>query len=102
MTLRDVAKGSGLSPQYLGQIELAQRLGISEEALRRVAKPLGVSEDVISDLLLRARVHSALETRGLGGDDVAFVWRGIEQRLAERGIDLRTDISKIVTEIMTT
>ena len=33
LTLRDVAKGSGLSPQYLGQIELAQRLGISEARL---------------------------------------------------------------------
>lgn len=100
LTLRDVARGAGLSSQYLGQIELAQRLGISAEALMKLAKPLEVPESVIEDLLLRARVQSALETRGLSTDDVTFVWKGVEQRLAERGFDLRTDMAKIVTEIL--
>lgn len=100
LTLRDLAKGSGLSPQYLGQVELAQRLGTSEEALRRLAAPLGVPEEVITHLLMRARIQSALETVGLAQDDVAFVWRGVEQRLQERGIDLKTDMSKVVTELL--
>jgi transcriptional regulator with XRE-family HTH domain len=100
LTLRDVAKGAGLSAQYLGQIELAQRLGISEEAIQKLARPLGVPEAVMDDLLMRARIQSALETRGLGAEDVSFVWRGVEQRLAERGIDFKVDISKIVTEML--
>lgn len=100
LTLRDVAKGSGLSMQYIGQIELAQRLGISEEAIQKLARPLGLSNGIVDDLMLRARIQSALEARGLAPDDAAFVWRGVEQRLAERGIDLKTDISKIVTEML--
>jgi len=100
LTLRDVAKASGLSMQYIGQIELAQRLGISEEAIRRLARPLGLPDGMVDDLMLRARVQSALEGRGLSSDDTAFVWRGVEQRLAERGINLKTDISQIVTELL--
>ena len=46
LTLRDVALGAQLSPQYLAQVELAQRLGVSEEALCRLAKPLEIPEAV--------------------------------------------------------
>lgn len=99
LTLRDMAKGAQLSPQYIAQVELAQRVGVSEEALRRFAKPLAIPEAVIADLLLEARVRSALEVRGLPPDQVTFVWRGVEQRLSEIGVDMRTDISKIVVDI---
>jgi transcriptional regulator with XRE-family HTH domain len=100
LTLRDMAKGAQLSPQYIAQVELAQRLGVSEEALRRLAKPLGIPETVIADLLLRARIQSALEVRGLNPTDVTFVWRGVEQRLSEVGVDMKTDISKVVVDIL--
>ena len=49
---------------------------------------------------MRARIQSALETRGLAADQVLFVWKGVEQRLAEIGFDLRTDISKVVVDIL--
>lgn len=100
LTLRDVARRAQLSPQYIAQVELAQRTGVSEEALRRLATPLGIPESVIADLLLRARVQSALETRGMSPEHVTFVWRGVEQRLAEVGIDMKTDISKVVVDIL--
>lgn len=100
LTLRDMAKGAQLSPQYIAQVELAQRVGVSEEALRRFAKPLGIPESVIADLLLRARVQSALEVRGLAPEQVLFVWRGVEQRLAEAGVDMKTDISKVLVDIL--
>lgn len=99
LTLRDVAKGAGLSPQYIAQVELAQRTGVSEEAIRRLARPLGVSETVVADLLLRARINSALETRGLTADQVSFIWRGVEQRLAEIDVNVQTDIAALIKDL---
>lgn len=100
LTLRDVAKGAHLSPQYVQNIELGQRTTVSAEAYLRLATPLGIPEGIVADLLLRARVYSALEWRGLTPDNTVFVWRGVEQRLAEIGIDLKTDMSKVVTDIL--
>lgn len=100
LTLRDVAKGAELSPQYVQQIELAQRTNVSEEAYLRLAKPLGIPEAIIADLLLRARIYSALEWRGLPPEQATFVWRGVEQRLAEVGVDLKIDMAKVVADIL--
>lgn len=100
LTLRDVAIASGLSMQYIGQIETAQRVGVSEEAIRRLAGPLGLGDGIAEDLMLRARVQSALEARGLSTSDVDFVWRGVEQRMKERGHELRTDVASLVSELL--
>ena len=89
MTLRDAARGASLSPQYVQNIERGERTSVSEDAYIRLGKSLGVPPDVLLDLILRARVQSALEQRGLAGEHVSFVWKGVEQRLAEVGIDLR-------------
>lgn len=99
-TLRDVAKRAQLSPQYIQNIERGERTTVSEDAYGRLAGALEVPSDVIADLILRARCMAALELRGLGQEDVAFVWRGVESRLRERGIDVRTDISKVVVDIL--
>lgn len=100
LTLRDVARGAGLSAQYVQNIELAQRTTVSEAAYLRMAKPLEIPESVVADLVLRARIQSALELRGLDAEQVTFVWRGVEQRLAEVGVDMRTDVSKVVADIL--
>ena len=100
LTLRDVARGAQLSSQYVQNIERAQRTSVSQEAYMRLAGPLGIPEAIIADLLLRARVYSALEWRGLTPEQQTFVWRGVEQRLAESGVDLRTDMSKVVVDIL--
>jgi transcriptional regulator with XRE-family HTH domain len=100
LTLRDVAKRANLSPQYVQNIERGERTTVSEDAYTRLAAALEVPENVLDDLVLRARTHTALELRGLSAEDVAFVWRGVEQRLEERGISLRTDIAKVVVDIL--
>jgi|GEM_PF-2404366 len=100
LTLRDVARSAQLSAQYVQNIERAQRLTVSEDAYLRLAGPLGIPESVVRDLLLRARVQSALDLRGLTPEQQAFVWRGVEQRLSEVGVDLRTDLSKVVVDIL--
>jgi transcriptional regulator with XRE-family HTH domain len=101
LTLRDIARSAALSAQYVQNIERGERGTVSESAYSRVATALGIPDEIVLDLLMRARVHSALEQRGLSADQVVFVWRGVEQRLAEQGINLRTDISKVVAEILT-
>lgn len=100
LTLRDVAKASGLSPQYVQNIERGERTTVSEDAYTRLAKGLGFPEDSLLDMLLRARVTSALEQRGIDQADVAFVWVGVEQRLHERGIDLHLDMTKILADVL--
>jgi len=100
LTLRDIARSASLSSQYIQNIERGERGTVSESAYTRFAKALGVPDEIVLDLLMRARVHSALEQRGLLPDQVVFVWRGVEQRLAEQGIDLRTDISRVVVEML--
>lgn len=100
MTLRDAARGAALSPQYVQNIERGERTSVSEDAYLRLGKSIGVPPEVLLDLILRARVQSALELRGLAPENVTFVWRGVEQRLAEVGIDLRTDLTRVVTDIL--
>lgn len=100
LTLRDIARSAALSAQYVQNIERGERVTVSEDAYLRFAKALALPDSVVMDLVLRARVWSALERRGLTPDQVSFVWRGVEQRLAEQGIDLRTDLSKVVVDIL--
>lgn len=100
MTLRDAAKASALSPQYVQNIERGERLNVSEDAYLRIGRALAIPEGVVLDLILRARVQSALEQRGIEADQATFVWRGVEQRLAEVGMDLRTDLAKVVVDIL--
>ncbi|MEI6358522.1 MAG: helix-turn-helix transcriptional regulator [Verrucomicrobiota bacterium] len=100
LTLRDVSKRSGLSPQYVQNIERGERVGTTDEAFEKLAAGYGVPFDIVSDLLLKARVVSALDARGLDPEAQGFIWRGVEQRLSERGVAIRTDIATIVASLI--
>lgn len=100
MTLREVAKRAGLSPQYIQNIERGERVGTSSESFEKLARGYGVDFAVVADLLLKARVMSNLELRGIGAEQSAFVWRGVEQRLQEQGVELSTDVSRVVSRLM--
>jgi transcriptional regulator with XRE-family HTH domain len=100
MTLRDVAKRASLSPQYVQNLERGERMSASEDAFNKLAQGYGIDQSIIADLLVKARIMSALERRGLDAEQRAFVWRGIEPRLAEVGLNLRTDVAKLVAELL--
>lgn len=85
ITLRDTAARAQLSPQYINNIERGERRTISEDAFERLTAALGGPPSVWADLVMRARVHSALTDRGLSADETTFVMKGVEQRLAEVG-----------------
>jgi transcriptional regulator with XRE-family HTH domain len=65
LTLRDVSRRAELSAQYVQNLERGERPNASEEAYMRLARGYDIPEAVVSDLLLKARVMSALEQRGL-------------------------------------
>jgi transcriptional regulator with XRE-family HTH domain len=100
LTLRDVAKRAGMSAQYVQNIERGERVNASEESFEKLARGYEVPLPIIHDMLLKARIMSALELRGMGAEDQAFIWRGVEQRLLERGVDIRTDVARVVAEML--
>ena len=111
ITLRDTAGKSGLSPQYINNIERGDRIhdkrtgetrprAISQEAYERLASALeGPPPGVFADLLLRARIATALEERGLSAEQVAFVLKGVDQRLAEIGYPT-TPLGDVLTDML--
>lgn len=100
LTLRDVAKRSELSAQYVQNIERGERLNASDESFEKLARGYEVPFEVVADLLLKARIVAALEQRGLTPDQQTFVWRGIEQRLSEQGLDIKTDVAAVVANML--
>ena len=100
LTLRDVAKRAAMSAQYVQNIERGERLNVSKEALEKLAGGYEVPMAVVDDLVCKARVMSALEERGFDADQRTFVWRGVEQRMAELGIDVKTDLAKVVASMI--
>lgn len=95
LVLHDIARRAGMSLPYASNIELGDRLNVSEEAYEKLARGYEIPPVVVHDLLLKARVSSALEKRGLTAEQRTFVWRGVEQRCAEAGVEVRTDLAEL-------
>lgn len=100
MTLRELAKAAAIAPQYIHNMETGRPGSVSDEYYAKLAKGLGVDQSIVDDLVLKARIMTALERRGLDADKRAFVWRGLEHRLTEVGLTLRSDIQKLVDELI--
>jgi transcriptional regulator with XRE-family HTH domain len=99
ITLRDAARKSGLSPQYINNIERGERKTVSDDAYERLTAALGARPAVFADLVLRARVYSALSERGLSSEHASFVMKGMEQRLAEIGLPT-TPLGDVLTDML--
>lgn len=99
-TTHDVALRSGLSIAYVQNIEGGARTNASEDAFEKLARGYDVPVEVMQDFVLRARILSALERRGLSKEQASFVWRGVEQRLSEQGIPVNTDLAAIAAGML--
>jgi transcriptional regulator with XRE-family HTH domain len=99
ITLRDAARKSQLSPQYINNIERGERKTVSEDAFGRLATALEGPPVVFDDLVLRARITSALIERGLSAEQAAFVMKGVDQRLAEIGY-ASTPLGDVLTDML--
>ena len=100
LTLHDVSKRAHLSPGYIQNLEAGVRTNATEESYFKLAVGYGVPESVLADFILRARVLSALERRGLTVEQQTSVWRGVEALLASNGFELRTDLTKLLADML--
>lgn len=91
--LGDVARKSGLSTGYIQNLELGSRTNAAEETLIRLAKGYGIPEPMMQDLILRARILTALERRGLDPKQRSFVWEGTAVRLEGIGFKPNVDMA---------
>lgn len=99
ITLRDTARRSGLSPQYINNIERGERRTISADAFERLSGALEAPPAVFADLVMRSRVASALSERGLSAEHATFVMKGVDQRLAEIGLP-PTPLGDVITAML--
>ena len=100
LSLRDVAKRAGLSAQYVQNIERGEKFNASTDVFTRLARGYELPAAVIDNLVLKAEVMSALERRGLDQESAEFIWRGVEQRLGEKGVEYRTDLVEVVSTMI--
>lgn len=99
LTLREAAKASGMSTQYVMNIELGQRPNVSEPFLRKLGRGYGLPTTVVDNLLLRARISSALERRGLDTAQQTVAWKRVESTLTEFGVDMAEGVREMVATL---
>lgn len=99
ITLREAAKRSSVSVQYILNIEQGTKFSVSEEVFRKLGKGLGVPPATMDNMLLRARMLSALERRGLNADQRGIIWTTLEIKLKELDIDVRESVREMVAEL---
>ena len=102
LTLRQASKASGISYQYLHNIEEGTRTGYSDELVQQLQKAYRLPDRSLDDLLLRARVRSALSQRGISASDTDAAWRMLEARLNELGTPINTNLAVLVADILGT
>jgi len=101
LTLREAAKASGVSMQYVMNIEQGSRPNVSEPFVRKLGDGYRLAPAVVANLLLKARVMSALERRGLDSEQQTAAWKRMESRLIELGLDMRGGVREMVTALFT-
>lgn len=99
MTLREASKASGMSMQYVMNIEQGSRTNVSEPFLRKLGAGYRLAPTSVDNLLLRARIVSALERRGLDAAQQMVAWRRTEAALAELGIDTQEGVREMVAAL---
>lgn len=110
MPLREVSQATEISYQYLHNIEVGIRtnkdsgavtpVDPSPDILEKLQRAYRLSNRALDDLLLRARVRSALDLRGISKSDADAAWRMLETRLGELGTPIRTDLAVLVAGIL--
>jgi transcriptional regulator with XRE-family HTH domain len=110
MPLREVSAETGVSYQYLHNIEAGTRFNKatgtvsavdpSPDILEKIQRCYRLPDHALDDLLLRARVRSVLDMRGISRSDADAAWRMLETRLGELGTPIHTDLAQVVAGIL--
>lgn len=99
-SLRDVAKLAPMSMQYLQNIEKGERTAASLDVYERLQRVYELPEGALDDLVLKARVISALDERGIEYAHALAVWSNIESQLNALRYPVRTDLAELVAGIL--
>jgi len=105
MTLRDVLLATktetvkGVSFQHLHNIEEGER-GFDANKILQLQRAYRLPDHALEDLLLRARVRSALAQRGISAGDADAAYRMMETRLGELGTPIHTDLAALIAGIL--
>lgn len=108
--LREVSKVTEISYQFLHNIEKGTRtdkktgrtasVNPSPDNILKLQRAYRLPDHALDDLLLRARVRSALAQRGISRSDADAAWRMMESRLVELGTPIHTDLSVLLAAII--
>jgi transcriptional regulator with XRE-family HTH domain len=100
LSLRDVAQQAPISPQYLQNIERGERLAASLDVYGRLQRDYELPEGALPDLILKFRVLSALEERGVSPQHAHTVWDSVESQLNSLRYPVRTDLAELVAAVI--
>ena len=100
LSLRDVAQVAPMSPQYLQNIERGERTAASAEVYDKLQHVYELPDGALPDLLLRARVMSALDDRGVTHAHAVVVWGVVESQLQALRYPIRTDLAELVASVI--
>lgn len=100
MSLRDVGKSAPMSPQYLQNIERGERMVVSPDVFVRLSRVYALPPRGLDDLVFKARLISALETRNVAPSDRDAIWRMVEHRMTELGYPIKTDLVELVASLL--
>ncbi len=99
-TLRDAAQRAGMSYQYAHNIESGARDNVTEEKFHALGRAYGVPEELVTNLILRARIATALEGRGVAPADIGRAWAGIVSVMAALGYPADVDLATAVAGLL--
>lgn len=100
LTALTAAQRMGTTRQYVTQLLNGTRGRIDGELLARLQPGYGYPDHVRRGMLLRFQVMSAFEEANLSDRERMFLWRGIEQRLEELGVQIPTDPAEFIAETL--
>jgi len=101
--------GTRVSYQYLKNIEEGTRpardgnvttVEPSEAVILQLQRLYRLPDRSLDDLLLRARVRSALNQRGISKSDTDSAWKMLATRLGELGTPIHTDRGELINAIL--
>lgn len=96
LTLQELAKLSGVSPSHLGRIERGERFP-SARILRRVAKPLGTSEDELFTMAGFLSPHPGVADNGRPGYGARQIDPYVARMLAEEPVEIQRAVIGILS-----
>jgi transcriptional regulator with XRE-family HTH domain len=99
LTLREAAAASRVSMQYIMNIEQGSRPNVSEAIFKRLGTGYLLTTDIVDNLLLKARVLSALERRGLDPAQQSVAWKRLEAVLVDLDVNIQEGVREMVATL---